>query len=154
MITSRKILGDSTRVCTVERAGSGINDQVIININIIVGIKGLPLTQVNARARRAAVTGHHNSLVCLSLFPVLLLPSSRYPINASPRRHQWHNRSPGSYSTGRCSPTVNEARHDHSYVRRNPRGPRSLSCSSPSSIRVWRYPRLYPTPYFLFLVAV
>jgi hypothetical protein len=63
-----------------------INDQVIISINIIVGIKDKPLTQVNARARRAAEPATH-TLVLSLLFLVLLLPSSRYPINASPRRH-------------------------------------------------------------------
>lgn len=36
--------------------------------SIIVGIKSKPLTQVNARARRAAVTGHHTLLFCLSSF--------------------------------------------------------------------------------------
>lgn len=96
----------------------------------------------------------HPSPCFVSLLLVLLLPSSRLPINASPCRHQWHHLSTGSYSPGRCSPTINEARHDHSYVRRNPRGPRRLSRSSPPPVRVWRHSCVYSTPMLSFLCCL
>ena len=41
---------------------------ISISINIIVGIKRLLLTQVNARVRRADVTGHHTLFVLSLLF--------------------------------------------------------------------------------------
>lgn len=80
---------------------------------------------------------------CLIPSPLLSRPPSIppiltiFPFYAASRRHQWHHLAPRSYSPGGYSPTLDEESHDHSYVRRDPRGPRRLSRASPPTIRVW-----------------
>ena len=96
---------------------------------------------------------------CLISSPLLSPPSTppiltTFPFYAAPRCRQWHHRATRSYSPGGYSAALDEACHDHSYVRRNPRGPRRLSRASPPPIRVWGYscthaPAHHPLIYLL-----
>jgi hypothetical protein len=87
-------------------------------------------------ARPGTSLSHKHSSVVVSSLPLPHILTTS-PFYASPRPRQWHHLSPGSYSTGRCSPTLDKARDDHSYVRRDPRGSCRLSHPSSPPIRVW-----------------
>lgn|SRR6266850_617837 len=92
-------------------------------------------TPTRAARPGTSLSHKHRLLFCCPLpLPHIL---TTFPFYASPRPRQWHHLSSGSYSTGRCASTLDKARHDHSYVRRDPRGSRRLSHPPSPPIRVW-----------------